>query len=150
MSLPITVKSSTRKHKYKPQAPKGAFLLPKTASIQKEIIENTPKIRYNNRKNTERRDGMKDIRQILDDAGFKGRRVEQMLAEHRLRVYTIDEYISMLKRNPGYGEEILEANVLASYAALKKMLEQDEEIKLNIATTCETINGQRFVIEVWM
>lgn len=93
---------------------------------------------------------MKDIRQILDDAGFKGRRVEQMLEEHRLRVYTIDEYIDMLKRNPEYGEAILEGNVLASYAALRKMLEQDEEIKLNIATTCETIDGQRFVIEVWM
>lgn len=93
---------------------------------------------------------MKDIRQILDDAGFHGKKVEQMLAENRLKIYTIDEYIDMLKRHPDYGEAILEANVLASYAALRKMLEVDEEIKLNIATTCETIDGQRLVIEVWM
>lgn len=93
---------------------------------------------------------MKDVRQILDEAGFAGRKVEQLLAENRLKIYTIDEYIEMLRNHPEYGEAILEANVLASYAALRQMLEQDEEIRLNIATTCETIDGQRLVIEVWM
>lgn len=93
---------------------------------------------------------MNNIREKLEKAGFKGPRYERALAENRIRAYTIDEYISMLQRHPDYGESILEANVLASYGALKKMLAEDMDIRINLATTCETIDGERVVIEVWM